>query len=76
MLLSSYLFPCFSPGVSVDTGSDIAKEAADVILLEKSLLVLEHGVSQGRETHGECCCQRKPAPAAAVQHRLAACVCA
>ncbi|KAL4451583.1 hypothetical protein ABPG75_007245 [Micractinium tetrahymenae] len=39
-------------GISVDTGSDIAKDAADVILLEKSLLVLEHGVVQGRETHG------------------------
>jgi Mg2+-importing ATPase len=37
----------------VDTGTDIAKDAADVILLEKSLLVLEHGVVQGRVTHGE-----------------------
>jgi hypothetical protein len=41
-----------SAGVSVDTGSDIAKEAADVILLEKNLLVLEEGVEQGRVTHG------------------------
>lgn len=43
-------FPC--AGISVDTGSHIAKDAADVILLEKSLLVLEHGVVQGRVTHG------------------------
>jgi Mg2+-importing ATPase len=35
-------------GVSVDTAVDIAKEAADVILLEKSLLVLEAGVVEGR----------------------------
>jgi Mg2+-importing ATPase len=37
-------------GISVDTAVDIAKEAADIILLEKSLLVLEEGVVQGRET--------------------------
>ena len=30
-------------GLSVDTAVDIAKEAADVILLEKSLMVLEKG---------------------------------
>ena len=35
-------------GVSVDTAVDIAKEAANVILLEKSLLVLTDGVDQGR----------------------------
>jgi Mg2+-importing ATPase len=35
-------------GVSVDTAVDIAKESADVILLEKSLLVLEAGVFEGR----------------------------
>jgi Mg2+-importing ATPase len=35
-------------GVSVDTAVDIAKEAANVILLEKSLLVLAEGVDQGR----------------------------
>jgi Mg2+-importing ATPase len=35
-------------GVSVDTAVDIAKESADVILLEKSLLVLEEGVLEGR----------------------------
>jgi P-type Mg2+ transporter len=35
-------------GISVDTAVDIAKEAADAILLEKSLLVLEEGVASGR----------------------------
>jgi Mg2+-importing ATPase len=37
-------------GISVDTAVDIAKEAADVILLEKSLLVLDDGVIEGRKT--------------------------
>jgi Mg2+-importing ATPase len=36
-------------GISVDTAVDIAKESADVILLEKSLLVLEEGVLEGRK---------------------------
>ncbi|MYN16753.1 magnesium-translocating P-type ATPase [Rugamonas sp. FT107W] len=35
-------------GVSVDTAVDIAKEAADIILLEKSLMVLQRGVTEGR----------------------------
>jgi len=35
-------------GISVDTAVDIAREAADVILLEKSLLVLQQGVIEGR----------------------------
>jgi Mg2+-importing ATPase len=39
-------------GVSVDTGADIARESADIILLEKSLLVLEEGVLLGRQTYG------------------------
>lgn len=39
-------------GISVDTATDIAKESADIILLEKSLLVLEQGVISGRETFG------------------------
>ncbi|MFJ2995383.1 magnesium-translocating P-type ATPase [Pandoraea sp. NPDC087047] len=39
-------------GISVDTGADIAKETADIILLEKSLMVLEAGVIRGRETFG------------------------
>lgn len=37
-------------GISVDSGVDIAKEAADVILLEKSLMVLDEGVVEGRAT--------------------------
>ena len=37
-------------GISVDTAADIAKEAADIILLEKSLMVLEQGVIEGRKT--------------------------
>lgn len=37
-------------GISVDTAVDIAKEAADIILLEKSLMVLEEGVTEGRRT--------------------------
>jgi len=39
-------------GISVDTATDIAKESADIILLEKSLLVLKQGVMTGRETFG------------------------
>jgi P-type Mg2+ transporter len=37
-------------GISVDTAVDIAKESADIILLEKSLLVLEEAVIEGRRT--------------------------
>ena len=37
-------------GISVDSAVDIAKEAADIILLEKSLLVLDEGVVEGRKT--------------------------
>lgn len=37
-------------GISVDSAVDIAKEAADIILLEKSLMVLESGVEEGRKT--------------------------
>lgn len=39
-------------GISVDTAVDIAKETADIILLEKSLLVLGEGVIEGRRTFG------------------------
>ena len=39
-------------GISVDTATDIARESADIILLEKSLLVLEDGVLRGREVYG------------------------
>lgn len=38
-------------GISVDTGVDIAKESAEVILLEKDLLVLEKGIIEGRKTY-------------------------
>lgn len=37
-------------GISVDSAVDIAKESADLILLEKSLMVLEDGVMEGRRT--------------------------
>jgi Mg2+-importing ATPase len=37
-------------GISVDTAVDIAKESADIILLEKNLMVLERGVIEGRRT--------------------------
>ena len=36
-------------GISVDTAVDIAKESADIILLEKSLMVLQEGVIEGRK---------------------------
>ena len=36
-------------GISVDNAVDIAKESADMILLEKSLMVLEQGVLEGRK---------------------------
>lgn len=39
-------------GISVDTAVDIAKESADVILLEKDLMVLEKGIIEGRKTYG------------------------
>ncbi len=35
-------------GISVDSAVDVAKEAADIVLLEKSLLVLEEGIREGR----------------------------
>lgn len=38
-------------GISVDTAVDIAKESADVILLEKDLMVLEEGIVEGRKTY-------------------------
>jgi P-type Mg2+ transporter len=37
-------------GISVNTAVDVAKEAADIVLLEKDLAVLEHGVIEGRIT--------------------------
>jgi Mg2+-importing ATPase len=39
-------------GISVDTAVDIAKESADIILLEKDLMVLEEGVIEGRRIFG------------------------
>lgn len=39
-------------GISVDTAVDIAKETADVILLEKDLHVLLDGITEGRKTFG------------------------
>jgi len=39
-------------GISVDTGAQIAKEAADIILLQKSLRVLATGIIEGRKTFG------------------------
>lgn len=39
-------------GISVDSAVDIAKETADIILLEKDLMVLERGVTEGRRTFG------------------------
>ncbi|WP_445344357.1 magnesium-translocating P-type ATPase [Caballeronia choica] len=39
-------------GVSVDSAVDIAKESADIILLEKSLAVLGDGVREGRKVFG------------------------
>lgn len=38
-------------GISVDTAVDIAKESADIILLEKDLMVLEKGIIEGRKTY-------------------------
>ncbi len=39
-------------GISVDTAADIARESADIIMLEKSLLVLADGIAKGREVYG------------------------
>jgi Mg2+-importing ATPase len=38
-------------GISVDNAVDIAKETADVILLEKDIMVLEEGIIEGRKTY-------------------------
>ena len=39
-------------GICVDTATDIAKEASDIILLEKSLSVIYNGVIEGRKVYG------------------------
>lgn len=38
-------------GISVDTAVDVVKESADIILLEKDLMVLEQGIIEGRKTY-------------------------
>ncbi|MCD8381982.1 MAG: magnesium-translocating P-type ATPase [Clostridiales bacterium] len=38
-------------GISVDTAVDVAKESADIILLEKDLMILEEGIVEGRKTY-------------------------
>lgn len=38
-------------GISVDTAVDVAKESADIVLLEKDLMVLEEGIIEGRKTY-------------------------
>jgi len=45
-------FKAADVGVSVDTAVDIARESADIILLEKSLLILDEGVIEGRKVFG------------------------
>ena len=39
-------------GISVDTASDVAKESAHIVLLEKSLMVLDDGIIEGRKVFG------------------------
>jgi Mg2+-importing ATPase len=39
-------------GISVDTAVDVAKESSDIVLLEKSLHVLEDGIEEGRKVFG------------------------
>lgn len=40
-------------GISVDTAVDVAKESADIVLLEKDLMVLEEGIIEGRKTYAK-----------------------
>ena len=42
---------CADIGISVDTAVDVAKESADIVLLEKDLMVLEEGIIEGRKTY-------------------------
>lgn len=39
-------------GIAVNTGAEVAKEAADIVLLEKDLTVLAGGIEEGRKTFG------------------------
>lgn len=41
----------FDIAISVDNAVNIAKESADIILLEKDLMVLEQGIIEGRKTY-------------------------
>ncbi|MFP1529101.1 hypothetical protein ACLB1R_30780 [Escherichia coli] len=50
VLISAPALRAADIGISVDGAVDIAREAADIILLEKSLMVLEEGVIAGRRT--------------------------
>ena len=61
-------------GISVDNAVDIAKESADIILLEKSLLVLEDGVLEGRRVFGNIqkYIRMGPAPTSATCSRCSA----
>jgi Mg2+-importing ATPase len=43
---------CADVGISVDTAVDVAKESADIVLLEKSLMVLDLGIIEGRKVFG------------------------
>jgi Mg2+-importing ATPase len=43
---------CADVGISVDTGADIARESADLILLQKSLVAVDDGVLAGRTVFG------------------------
>lgn len=43
---------CADVGISVDTGADIARESADLILLQKSLVAIDDGVLAGRTVFG------------------------
>ena len=42
---------CADIGISVDTAVDVAKESADIVLLEKDLMILEEGIVEGRKTY-------------------------
>jgi Mg2+-importing ATPase len=39
-------------GLSVDSGVDVSKDAADIVLLDKDLLVLANGIEEGRKVFG------------------------
>jgi len=57
-------------GISVDSAVDIAKESADLVLLEKSLLVLEDGILEGRKVFANILKYIRMAPVPASQHVL------